>query len=140
MQVLRQGGNAADAAAVVQFVLSVVQPQSMGIGGGCLLLYYDALNDTVHALDGREEAPEAFNGRQFCINNDCITNPLCDCSSGTVPIAQRYTGGEQKAFFFIFSSFHLFLFSFLILLKVVILLEYQGLSMPRIASLRILGP
>ena len=96
MEILRRGGNAADAAAVVQFVLSVVQPQSMGIGGGCLLLYYHAENDTVHALDGREEAPAAYHGRQFCRNNDCLANPQCDCSSGQVVITQRYTGESSR--------------------------------------------
>jgi len=93
---MANGGNAIDGAAVVQFVLSVVQPQSMGIGGGCLVLYYDAATEKMYALDGREEAPAAFSGRQFCKNNDCMLNPKCDCSNGTVEISDRQTGGHSN--------------------------------------------
>ena len=38
-QVLKEGGNALDAAVAVQMVLSLVEPQSSGIGGGAFLLY-----------------------------------------------------------------------------------------------------
>merc|ERR1719238_666294 len=63
---LCQGGNAADAVAVAQFVLNVVQPQSTGIGGGCMGLIYSAEQERVLALDGREEAPRASSPRMFC--------------------------------------------------------------------------
>lgn len=41
IEVLKAGGNAADAIAVMQFMLSVVQPQSTGIGGGCFTLLFN---------------------------------------------------------------------------------------------------
>jgi hypothetical protein len=41
IEVLKAGGNAADAIAVMQFMLAVVQPQSTGIGGGCFVLLYN---------------------------------------------------------------------------------------------------
>jgi len=94
IEVLKRGGNAADASAVIQFVLTVVQPQSTGLGGGCIILHYDATEHSVVALDGREEAPAAFHGRQFCANPDCLTNPACNCDSGLLPTRDSQTGGH----------------------------------------------
>lgn len=57
MEILRQGGDAIDAAVTVQAVLGLVEPQSSGVGGGAFLLYYDAASRQVTAYDGREVAP-----------------------------------------------------------------------------------
>ncbi|HQY29228.1 MAG TPA: gamma-glutamyltransferase, partial [Burkholderiaceae bacterium] len=57
--VLAAGGSAVDAAIAAQMVLTLVEPQSSGIGGGAFLLYYDAGTRTVRAFDGRETAPSA---------------------------------------------------------------------------------
>jgi gamma-glutamyltranspeptidase/glutathione hydrolase len=57
--VLRAGGNAADAAVAAAFALSVVEPQSSGIGGGGFALVYVARERKIHALDFREVAPAA---------------------------------------------------------------------------------
>ena len=54
-QVLKAGGSAVDAAIAVQMVLTLVEPQSSGIGGGAFLLHFDG--KTVEAFDGRETAP-----------------------------------------------------------------------------------
>ena len=62
-QVLKAGGNAIDAAIAVQMVLSLVEPQSSGIGGGAFLLHYDGKD--VEAFDGRETAPSAATERLF---------------------------------------------------------------------------
>jgi gamma-glutamyltranspeptidase / glutathione hydrolase len=56
-QVLKAGGSAVDAAIAVQMVLTLVEPQSSGIGGGAFLLHYDGR--TTEAFDGRETAPAA---------------------------------------------------------------------------------
>ncbi|BDG04066.1 gamma-glutamyltransferase [Anaeromyxobacter oryzae] len=56
-QVLRDGGNAVDAAVAAAFTLSVVEPESSGIGGGGFALVYVAREDRVYALDFREVAP-----------------------------------------------------------------------------------
>ncbi|RDE05732.1 gamma-glutamyltransferase family protein [Sphingomonas aracearum] len=57
MAVLRRGGSAVDAAIAVQAMLSLVEPQSSGIGGGAFMTYYDAATRKVTVYDGRETAP-----------------------------------------------------------------------------------
>lgn len=52
---LRAGGSAIDAAIAMQMVLTLVEPQSSGIGGGAFILYWDGKR--VQAFDGREAAP-----------------------------------------------------------------------------------
>ena len=51
------GGSAVDAAIAAQMVLTLVEPQSSGIGGGAFLLHYDSETGKVTAYDGRETAP-----------------------------------------------------------------------------------
>ncbi|MBX7494668.1 gamma-glutamyltransferase family protein [Qipengyuania sp. 6B39] len=57
MDVLERGGSAADAAAAVQAMLSLVEPQSSGMGGGAFINYFDAESGEVTIYDGRETAP-----------------------------------------------------------------------------------
>ncbi|MDO9707916.1 gamma-glutamyltransferase [Paracraurococcus lichenis] len=59
LAVLRAGGNAVDAAVAIQAVLAVVEPQASGLGGGALLLHWDAGARKLSAWDGREAAPAA---------------------------------------------------------------------------------
>ena len=63
--VLRQGGNAIDAAIATQLVLGLVEPQSSGLGGGAFLVYYDAKSKKLTTLDGRETAPMAATQNLF---------------------------------------------------------------------------
>jgi gamma-glutamyltranspeptidase/glutathione hydrolase len=58
VQMLRQGGNATDAAIAVMLALTVVEPQSSGIGGGGLYVETDPKGQ-VMTIDGREKAPAA---------------------------------------------------------------------------------
>jgi len=55
LQILQAGGTALDAAVAVQMVLTLVEPQSSGIGGGAFLMHFDGRE--VRAYDGRETAP-----------------------------------------------------------------------------------
>jgi gamma-glutamyltranspeptidase / glutathione hydrolase len=61
--VLKDGGSAIDAAIAVQMVLTLVEPQSSGIGGGAFLLHFDG--QAVTAWDGRETAPAAADEQLF---------------------------------------------------------------------------
>jgi gamma-glutamyltranspeptidase/glutathione hydrolase len=63
--VLRAGGTAVDAAIAVQAVLTLVEPQSSGIGGGAFLLHWDPASRELAAWDGRETAPAAARGDLF---------------------------------------------------------------------------
>ncbi|RYX96278.1 MAG: gamma-glutamyltransferase [Comamonadaceae bacterium] len=62
-QILKAGGSAIDAAVAVQMVLTLVEPQSSGIGGGAFLLH--ASGQAVEAFDGRETAPAAADEKLF---------------------------------------------------------------------------
>ena len=53
--ILKAGGSAIDAAVAAQMVLTLVEPQSSGIGGGAFLLHFDG--NSTQAFDGRETAP-----------------------------------------------------------------------------------
>ncbi len=65
IDILRRGGNALDAAIAAQMVLTLVEPQSSGIGGGAFLLYRDARTGRLVAFDGRETAPADADERLF---------------------------------------------------------------------------
>ncbi|HYJ76386.1 MAG TPA: gamma-glutamyltransferase [Kineosporiaceae bacterium] len=60
VEVLRKGGNAADAAIAAAATLGVTEPFSSGIGGGGYFVYYDARSHRVSTVDGRETGPAAF--------------------------------------------------------------------------------
>ncbi|MFZ2736664.1 MAG: gamma-glutamyltransferase [Burkholderiaceae bacterium] len=62
-QMLKAGGSAVDAAVAVQMVLTLVEPQSSGIGGGAFLLHHNGR--FTEAFDGRETAPARVNERLF---------------------------------------------------------------------------
>ena len=64
-EILRAGGSAADAAMAMMLALSVVEPQSSGIGGGGFILYHDAKTGKLATLDGREKAPASAKPDQF---------------------------------------------------------------------------
>lgn len=64
-EVLGAGGNAFDAAVAVSAALSVVEPQSSGIGGGAFFLLHRAKDGKQVFVDARETAPAATDARQY---------------------------------------------------------------------------
>ncbi|HXH00042.1 MAG TPA: gamma-glutamyltransferase, partial [Sphingomicrobium sp.] len=65
LDVLARGGSAVDAAIAVQAMLSLVEPQSSGLGGGAFLNYYDARTKRLTIYDGREVAPAQASEAMF---------------------------------------------------------------------------
>jgi len=63
--ILAQGGSAVDAAIAVMLALTVVEPQSSGIGGGGFLVRADAQTGALVTYDGRETAPAAATPQRF---------------------------------------------------------------------------
>jgi len=82
-QILRQGGSAIDAAIAVQMVLTLVEPQSSGVGGGAFLVHYTAETRKVETYDGRETAPAGATSDMFL-----------DAEGKPLSFAQAAMGGQ----------------------------------------------
>ena len=85
-EILKRGGSAVDAAIAVQAMLSLVEPQSSGIGGGAFLNYYDARTGKISIYDGREVAPAQATPSMF-LRPDGSTLPF-----GEAVLSGRATG------------------------------------------------
>jgi gamma-glutamyltranspeptidase / glutathione hydrolase len=68
LEILRQGGNAIDAAVATALALGVTNAGSCGIGGGGFMLIYLAKSKSLYALDYREEAPQAATANMYMHN------------------------------------------------------------------------
>ncbi|MFS0886084.1 gamma-glutamyltransferase [Aeromicrobium sp. 179-A 4D2 NHS] len=65
LQVLRSGGNAADAAVATAAALGVTEPYSAGVGGGGYFVFRDGRTGKVTTIDGRETAPAGVTPQTF---------------------------------------------------------------------------
>ena len=73
VDILRQGGNAVDAAVAVGFALAVTLPKAGNIGGGGFMLVHNANTQDTHAIDYRETAPAAAH-RNIFLDKDGSVN------------------------------------------------------------------
>lgn len=73
-EILRQDGSATDAALATLVALTVVEPQSSGIGGGGFLLVDDGKGG-IDSFDGRETAPAAAHPRWFEVGGQTLSVP-----------------------------------------------------------------
>ena len=96
---LRRGGNAVDAAIATSFAISVLRPQSTGLGGGGFLLLYLAKEGKTLAIDFRERAPLKATRDMFVRDGEAVpslsrTGPLAvavpGIVAGLVEVQQRY--------------------------------------------------
>lgn len=83
MAVLRRGGSAVDAAIAVQAMLSLVEPQSSGLGGGAFMTYFDGASGKISIYDGRETAPAGATPDMFL-----------DDSGKPIPFRQAVVSGR----------------------------------------------
>ena len=84
-EILHQGGTAADAAVAMVAVLTLVEPQSSGIGGGGFMLHHDAKDGSISTIDGRETAPAAAKPERF-LGPDGKPRPYMDVIPGGLSV------------------------------------------------------
>ncbi|TDL30972.1 gamma-glutamyltransferase [Jeotgalibacillus sp. S-D1] len=82
-EVLRNGGNAVDAAIAIQLALNVAEPMMSGIGGGGFMMVYDANKDDISIIDSRERAPASATPELFL-----------DEEGNVIPFAERHISGD----------------------------------------------
>src|SRR6476659_500363 len=86
LDVLKRGGSAVDAAIAIQAMLSLVEPQSSGVGGGDFMTYLDGKTGKISVYDGREVAPAQAASTMFL---DSAGKPL---PFNTAVVSGRATG------------------------------------------------
>src|SRR6266567_2554822 len=86
LNVLKRGGSAVDAAIAVQAMLSLVEPQSSGVGGGAFMTYFDGRTHRITVYDGREVASAQAVSTMFL---DATGKPL---PFNTAVLSGRATG------------------------------------------------
>ena len=93
LEILRQGGNAFDAAVAISAALAVVEPSSSGLGGGGFWLLHRASDGAEVMVDGREVAPAAASRDMFLDAQGNLVNGLSTSSALAAGIP-----GEVAAF------------------------------------------
>ncbi|XP_050408712.1 glutathione hydrolase 1 proenzyme-like [Patella vulgata] len=90
--VLDIGGSVVDAAIATLLCTGIMQPHSMGIGGGCFMVIYDQQRQSVDVINGREIAPEAATFDKYA-NKSPLFGPLSIAVPGEV---KAYWKAHQK--------------------------------------------
>ena len=100
VQVLKNGGNAFDAAVAVAFTLAVVHPEAGNIGGGGFAVLRDGSTQEITSLDFRETAPKAAYETMYLDNDSNVIAELSTVGAKAVgvpgTVAGLYTLWEEK--------------------------------------------
>lgn len=83
-EILAKGGSASDAAMAMMLALTVVEPQSSGIGGGGFLVHFDGDEGALSTVNGRETAPAAATPDRFM-----------GADGKPLPFLQAFPGGKS---------------------------------------------
>ncbi|MEL0106694.1 MAG: gamma-glutamyltransferase [Rhodospirillaceae bacterium] len=83
--ILRKGGSAVDAAIAIQMMLTLVEPQSSGIGGGGFMISFHAKTGDIVTYDGRETAPASAHPYMF-LDGTGKAKPYRDATVGGIPV------------------------------------------------------
>ena len=93
LEILRRGGNAADAAIATAATLAVTEPTGTGIGGDCFALYFDAQTKKVHAINGSGRSP--FHLNLEVVKNAGFTDEMPHLDVHTVTVPGAVAGWED---------------------------------------------
>ncbi|MET1754099.1 gamma-glutamyltransferase [Novosphingobium sp. RD2P27] len=101
-EMLRRGGSATDAAIATMLALTVVEPQSSGIGGGGFYVHSDAAGH-LYTIDGRETAPAAATPQRFLdadgkplLRREAVVSGLSVGVPGNVALAAKAHARDGK--------------------------------------------
>lgn len=101
LDVLKQGGNAIDAAIATNAMLGLVEPMSCGIGGDLFAIYWDAKTEKLYGLNASGRSPYALNRdvfKQQGLTQIPLEGPLSwsvpGCVDGWFELHDRF--GKQK--------------------------------------------
>jgi gamma-glutamyltranspeptidase / glutathione hydrolase len=83
-EILAKGGSASDAAMAMMLALTVVEPQSSGIGGGGFLVHFDGDEGALSTVNGRETAPALATPDRFM-----------GADGKPLPFLQAFQGGKS---------------------------------------------
>lgn len=83
--ILEAGGSALDAAIAIESVLSLVEPQSSGLGGGGFLVHFDASTKAIEVYEGRERAPAGATAEMF-LGEDGTAMPFLQAKNSGLSI------------------------------------------------------
>lgn len=90
LEMLKNGGNAIDAAVAISLVLGVVEPYHSGIGGGCFHVVYHKETDSFYACDARGVAPLNAYQDMFLDENGDVDLNLTEFSGRSTAVPALY--------------------------------------------------